>query len=151
MSNVKVTNISNQQPQDLTQNVQQKPTSQSKYTWESERKRDRTPVKGIFKYHEVPNGVLRFSYKAYEGDPVENFEFYDGRIYTIPLGVAKHLNKNGFYPHYQYQFDKYGIPIQCIEKKIRRFNFNSLEFMPEDDAGNNPDLLTVKQIQAMGL
>ena len=58
------------------------------------RDKDREKVKGIFRYHEVPGGNFSFSYRAYKEDQVENFSLNDGEVYTIPLGVARHLNKN---------------------------------------------------------
>ena len=35
--------------------------------------KDREPVKGIFKYYEVPGGCLEFNYRAYKEDPIEFF------------------------------------------------------------------------------
>jgi hypothetical protein len=45
------------------------------------RDKDRELVKGIFKYYEVPGGVMEFSYKAYKEDQVEKFTLYDGELY----------------------------------------------------------------------
>ncbi len=122
-----------------------------KLSIEEQHKRDSQPVRGVFKYHEVPNGVLRFSYRAYPQDQVQNYELFDGKIYSIPLGVAKHLNKNCWYPHFEYSFDKHGLPTQCLSKKIRRTSFQSLEFMDEDISAEENNILTIKQIQAAAL
>mgnify|MGYP001564099196 CR=1 FL=1 len=97
------------------------------------RDRDREPVKGIFRYHEVEGGSMSFSYKAYKEDPVENYELYDGQVYTVPFGVAKHLNKNGWYPVHAYTTDENGKPSMKVGQKVRRFSFQSLEFVDLDD------------------
>jgi len=62
------------------------------------------------------------------------------------IGVAKHLNKNGWYPEYGYIAGEpgtqtgYGIglggaapQIMRVSKKVRRFGFQSLEFLDIDD------------------
>lgn len=98
-----------------------------------QRDKDREMVKGIFKFHEVENGSLSFCYKLYKEDPVERYDLTDGQIYTIPLGVAKHINKNLWYPVHEYQVDEAGRPSMRIGKKIRRASFNSLEFVDIDD------------------
>jgi len=111
------------------------------------RDRDREKVKGMFKFYEVPGGMMEFSYKAYKEDEVETFALVDGECYSIPLGVAKHLNNNGWYPEYSYvpgeantqgnaaysSLSQVGNPnkpnMMRMTKKIRRFSFQSLEFM----------------------
>lgn len=97
------------------------------------REKDRQPVKGMFKFHEVPGGQLDMSIKIYPGDQVETYSFKDGEVKTIPLGVAKHLNKNGWYPEYSYVQGENLQNVATMTKKIRRFNFSSLEFMDIDD------------------
>ena len=97
------------------------------------RDKDREKVKGIFRFFECPGGTLMFSYRAYKEDNTENFSLHDGDVYTIPLGVAKHLNKNGWYPVHSYQLDETGRPIMKIGQKVRRFGFQSLEFIDLDD------------------
>lgn len=103
--------------------------------------KDREPVKGIFKYYEVPNGCLEFNYRAYKEDPIEFFSLKDGEVYTIPLGIAKHLNKSGWYPEYEYYksddttaraFSPEGH-VMRVAKKVRRYGFQSLEFVDIDD------------------
>lgn len=98
-----------------------------------QRDKDREPVKGIFRFYEVPGGGMSFSYKAYKGDPVAKYTLVDGEVYTLPLGVAKHLNKNGWYPIHQHQLDETGKPIMVLHKKKRRFGFQSLEFVDVDE------------------
>lgn len=93
------------------------------------RDKDRTPVRGKFIFHEVPNGKMEFVYRAYKGDPVEKYTMDDGEIYTVPLGVAKHLNTNCWYPSYDYKDDANGRPVCKMAQKIRRCSFQSLEFL----------------------
>ena len=109
-----------------------------------QRDKDREMVKGIFRFYEVPGGTMQFSLKLYKEDHVENFTLNDGEIYTIPLGVARHLNKNGWYPIYGYipgevrvqQGFGPGNGMQ-IAKKVRRFGFQSLEFIDHEDLTEN--------------
>src|ERR1017187_6087703 len=57
------------------------------------RDRDRVPVDGVFRHYETPGATLPFVYLKYLGDQVERYDLTDGHRYTIPYGVAKHLNK----------------------------------------------------------
>ncbi len=97
------------------------------------REKDRQPVRGKFIFHEVPGGSMSFVYKAYKGDEVERFDLRDGDVYTIPLGVAKHLNKNCWYPIHEHAMDGNGSPMSRIGQKVRRCSFQSLEFVDIDD------------------
>jgi hypothetical protein len=98
-----------------------------------QRERDRQMVRGKFIYHEVPGGTMAFPFKAYKEDGVENFTLMDGQIYSIPLGVAKHLNKNCWYPVHAYMKDNNGNPTMKVGQKVRRCSFQSLEFVDEVD------------------
>ena len=114
-----------------------------------ERDRDREKVKGIFKFHEVAGGRMKFVFKQYKGDQVEHYDLVDGDIYTLPLGVAKHLNKNGWYPVHAYTMDEDNKHSVKIGRKVRRFSFQSLEFMDGYDSiepGFN-DIVTVERIR----
>ncbi len=128
-----------------------------------ERDRDREKVRGKFIFHEVPGGAMSFVFKQYKEDPVERFDMIDGETYTIPLGVAKHLNKNGWYPEYSFMAgDKNtqnayapsigggAANIMRVGKKIRRFSFQSLEFTDIDDLSSHAapaqELVTVEQV-----
>lgn len=97
--------------------------------------RDREKVKGIFRFFECPGGLLSFVFKAYRWDPIERFDLQDGEIYTIPLGVAKHLNKNGWYPEHNYLMDETGRPHMKVGQKKTRFGFQSLEFIDPTEIG----------------
>jgi hypothetical protein len=108
------------------------------------REKDREMVRGIFRFHEVPNGTLSFSFKAYKEDPVENFTLVDGEVYTIPLGVARHLNNNCNYPIHAHAQDAEGRNVVKIGHKVQRVSFQSLEFVDIDDIGAPTNLVTVE-------
>lgn len=119
-----------------------------------QRDKDREMVKGIFHFYEVPGGSMSFVYKQYKEDPVEKFDLVDGQVYTLPLGVAKHLNKNIWYPIHAYMMDENNRPHMRINKKVRRCSFQSLEFVDIDDLSMNgthiaaphEDIVTVEKI-----
>ncbi|MDX1532849.1 MAG: hypothetical protein R3230_01430 [Nitrosopumilaceae archaeon] len=119
-----------EETQEFTKNI-------STYPWEQERIKNRKPVKGIFRFFESPGGTLRFSYLKYKGDPLEKFELTDGEVYTIPLGVAKHLRNSGWYPVHAYQLDENEKPSKKIGQKVHRFTFEPLEFVSDEEL-NNP-------------
>lgn len=136
-------------------------TPQKKTNLRYQRDRDREKVKGMFKFYEVPGGAMSFVYKAYKEDPVERYDFVDGQVYTIPFGVAKHLNHNGWYPEYGYIPGEPGTQtgfgasiggsapnMMRVTKKVHRFGFQSLEFMDDKDLPNTQpvDLVTVEQM-----
>lgn len=111
------------------------------------RDRDRELVRGRFVFYESPGAAMKFSYRAYSGDDVATYELVDNQIYSLPLGVAKHLNKNGWYPVHQYAVDEDGKPVQKIGNKVRRFGFQSLEFIDPVDIGEDVvNLTTVENI-----
>lgn len=110
--------------------------------------RDREKVKGIFRFYECQGGTLDFCFRAYKWDPVERYTFNDGEMYTIPLGVAKHLNKNGWYPEHSYLLDENGTPKQRMGQKKRRFGFQSLDFIDPAEIGESVEtqLVSVEEL-----
>lgn len=117
-------------------NSKKKSRDEVKINYQYMREKDKEPVKGVFHFYECPGAPLRFSYKAYKGDDVEDYELFDGFQYTLPLGVAKHLNKSGQVPVYEYKEDDRGMPVVLVGKKRRRYGFQSLEFIDVDDFPN---------------
>jgi len=112
-----------------------------------QRDKDREMVKGIFNFYEVPGGTMAFRIKLYKWDDVEKYELKDGETYTLPLGIAKHLNKNGSYPVHAHAVDAQGRPTFKIGQKKRRFGFQSLEFIDPDDFSTvDPGIITVENI-----
>lgn len=112
-------------------NTQPKAPVKKSHKWH--RDKDREMVKGIFNFFEVPGGSMSFVFKAYKEDQVETYHLQDGQIYTLPLGVAKHLNKNVWYPIHGYTQEENGKPSMKINERIRRCGFRSLEFVDIDD------------------
>src|ERR1700691_4362272 len=110
---------------------------------EFERKRMRKPVTGIFNYHEVQGGCISFNYKEFKGDPIEKYTMSDGVTYTVPMGVARHLNRSGSYPRYGYvKIDseianaspRDGDNLeQRVVQKVRRYSFSPLSFVDIDE------------------
>lgn len=94
-----------------------------------QRDKDREIVRGVFRFYEVPGGTMSFVFKAYKEDPVERFDMIDGQVYSVPFGVAKHLNKNGWYPIHAYAKLEDGGHMMKVNDKVRRFGFQSLEFI----------------------
>lgn len=105
--------------------------------------RDSEKVKGVFHNHECPGGDLRIPLRLYPQDEVEYYTFKDGQVTEIPLCVAKWINNNCWYPENKHAVDENGTPKVVLAKKIRRFSFESLEFVDIPDFDNVSDLVTV--------
>lgn len=104
------------------------------------RDRDSQKVKGVFRFYEVPNGNLTFFYKIYPQEPVEKYSLDDGKMYELPLGVARHLNTSGKYPVHAHKMGENDKPSIYVNKLISRYAFQSLDFMDLnqlDDAGES--------------
>lgn len=122
----------------MTQEVKSvKSADKPKLDLKKERDKDREIVKGLFKYYEQPGSFLKFNFKKYKQDQIEEYILWDNQVYSLPLGVAKHLNTNGWYPEYSYHKDDSSVKIGMnpslgnimrMSQKIRRFGFQSLEF-----------------------
>lgn len=138
-----------------TQEVPKK-TPEKKVNLKYEREKDREIVKGIFRFYEVPGGGMSFYFRKYKGDPIERFDLVDGQVYSLPLGVAKHLNTNGWYPRYEYIRGEDGViggyapqafgqarTNMRVAQKVRRFGFQSLEFCDIDEL-STPDQQVVQ-------
>jgi hypothetical protein len=117
------------------------------FNYKYQRDKDREMVRGKFIFHEVPGGGMSFNIKLYKEDQVERYDLHDGQIYTLPLGVARHLNKNGWYPVYDYMKDEQTQNVQRIGQKVRRFSFQSLEFVDVDDlTPEGKGIITVENV-----
>lgn len=122
---------------ELKQNNDKKPLTSKELKYM--RDKDRELVTGVFRFHECPNMPLKFVFRKYKDDPVETYELFDGCEYTIPLGVAKHLNKEGWYPVHEYVLNngqanpeknvKAPRERYRIARKVRRFGFQSMDFL----------------------
>jgi len=112
-----------------------------------QRDKDRQLVKGIFRFYEVPGGQMSFNFRKYKQDPIERFDMVDGGVYTIPLGVAKHLTQNGNYPVHKYIKSEDGTTSMRVGQKVNRFGFESLEFMDIEDLPNQSnEIVTVDEV-----
>lgn len=123
-----------------------KETEKNKQNLRYLRDKDREKVRGIFRFNEVPGGAMSFMYKKYKEDDLERYDFVDGEIYTIPLGVAKHLNNNCWYPVHAYEQDEAGKSLMKIGQKVRRCTFQSLEFVDIEDLEPAPNIITVEKV-----
>jgi hypothetical protein len=110
-----------------------------------QRDKNRENVRGIFKYYEVPGGTVSFVFKEFKEDQVERYDFIDGKTYSVPLGVAKHLNKRGWYPIHQHIKTEDGTAMR-IGEKVQRFGFQSLEFIDVDDLTTEPVIAMVEKV-----
>lgn len=98
-------------------------------------------VKGVFQNFECPGGTAPIFVKKYPGIAPFNMTMADGQEYEVPLYVARFLNGidataesiNGklgtcSYPVHSHIMDKDGNPTISLEKRKRRYGFQSLEF-----------------------
>jgi len=74
-------------------------------------------------------GDLQFAYHKYKGEPTRVYNFIDGESYTIPLGVAKHINNQCKYKKCKHLVDQNGKPVIAADKPIERYQFVSTDFM----------------------
>lgn len=111
---------------------------------ELQRAKDKEKVRGRFRFHEVPGGILEFVYKAYKGDPVLEYkvslgtELRDGEVYELPLGVARHLNSSGRIPENMHALDANGKNTVKLKRMVARYGFEPLDFTPVEEVGE-PD------------
>lgn len=96
---------------------------------EKARKEDAKLVRGVFKNLECPGGDVQFAYHAYKGEPTRVYHMIDGREYEIPVGVAKHINRQCKYKKSKYLVDKDGNKMLTADTPIERYQFVSGEFM----------------------
>jgi len=112
-----------------------------------ERDRDRQPVKGIFRFYEVPGGTMKFALRLYKGDHARRYKLVDGEVCSVPLGVAKHLNSSGWYPIHAHVVDANGKNIYKVNQKKQRYGFQSLEFIdPADFAVTDNTIVTATNV-----
>lgn len=86
-------------------------------------------VKGIFRCFEPLGGSMKFCFKQFPGDEVITYDLLDGKIYELPLMVAKHLKNGCNYPVHAHTMDADGVPRVDVGKKVQRCTFESLDFM----------------------
>lgn len=111
--------------------------------WEVESQK----VTGVFRDLEVgAGGNLRFSARKYQWDQTENFDFFDGHTYTIPLWVAKHLNEGCKFPVYRHNIDPNASPGEKVQQMVGQWN-HRFAFVSSDFMGiykpKSPDIIVV--------
>lgn len=97
-------------------------------------------VRGVFQNFETPGMNLELQIKKYPGH-FFHMVLEDGKECEVPLYVARHLNGidatataiNGklntcSYPQHSYILDKEGKPTVSVDKRKKRFGFQSMEF-----------------------
>jgi len=103
-------------------------------------KDDSREVKGKFLCFEPRGGSVTFPFRKYKWDDIKQYTLQDGETYTIPLGVARHLNgidilakeQNGninscSYPTHQHEQDSAGKTSITVAKYTRRYAFQTME------------------------
>ena len=101
-------------------------------------------VRGVFKFDEAPGQTLSFNFRKFFKDPIRKYSLEDGKVYTIPLAVAQHINKNMAYPIHKHIQDDTGVTSVRIGRMVHRASFQSLEF---SDIEEYPvDLVTVERV-----
>lgn len=124
-------------PQNLTFHTETKQKATPEYLKQL-REENARKVKGVFRYYEAPGQTLRFNFGGQYGyNRVDKYELTDGHMAEIPLGVARHLNKNGAYPVHKQILNEQGMPTQAISQLTHRFGFQSLEFIDETEFNEN--------------
>lgn len=96
---------------------------------EAMREEESRMVTGVFRCMEPIGGSVSFSFRKYPGEPVRRYDFEDGRTYTIPLSVARHLNSNCAWPVHKNAIDPLtDRPKPEIGKWVKRFMFQSNDY-----------------------
>jgi len=85
-------------------------------------------VKGKFTCHDPKGGSVTFPYRKYRDEVTKKYTLEDGNVYTIPLGVARHLNNCGREIS-AHLLDAEGKPMIGVGKKEYRFSFQSLDYI----------------------
>jgi len=120
-----------------------------------QREKDNRLVKGRFVYNELPGGVLAFNYLLHKGDKPIRYVMHDGGIYTVPLSVARHLNKNVAYPVYDYipgedligAQDSYEGKNMRVKRMEKRCSFEPLDFIADEELqGVESDVVSVETV-----
>jgi hypothetical protein len=96
---------------------------------EQARKKDEKMVKGIFKNLEAPGAEAMFSYRAYKEHPIRTYTLEDGKTYDLPLGVAKHINRQCRYQRCANLIDKDGKPMIGAGDPVQRYEFTPTDYM----------------------
>ena len=95
------------------------------------KKVDKKPmVDGIFRNWEIRGAPVIFSFSNSKA-PASKFTLEDGKRYTLPLEVAKHINKCT-YPVSKAKMDKDGKYIGKENEIVRRYSFRRIDDLIDD-------------------
>ena len=92
-------------------------------------KEDQKMVKGVFKNLESPGGDVTFAYRGHKGEPIRVYNLIDGETYDIPIGVARHINRQCKYMKSAHLVDRDGKPMVGAGKPTQRYEFGSTDYM----------------------
>lgn len=129
---------------DLTPKEQPKKASPGSLRYQ--RDKDRETVRGMFKNYEIPGGDASFCLRLHKGDQTKKYTMVDGQVYTIPLGVAFHLNQNCWYPVHKHVSTENGGHVMKVGQKVQRYGFQSLEFMDIDGLDESKKIVTIEHV-----
>ena len=132
------------QSQSVSKEIKKIIPEKKSFNLKYERDKDAQLVSGIPKNYESPGSAIKFSYRKYKGEPIVTYDLQDGVAVKIPLGVAKHLNANYGYPEHTHILDDQGIPVVQVKKMVKRYGFQSLEFIDESDIGSGDQTIIVQ-------
>jgi len=86
-------------------------------------------VTGIFKNLEIEGSPIKFSFsqgKRFKGKPAEVYELKDGEKYTIPLDVARHLNRCSYFASV-HEVDEKGNYLRTKKELVDRYMFRRID------------------------
>jgi hypothetical protein len=109
------------------------------------RDEDSQQVEGTFKSYESQKSI-KFSYKGHAGDQPKRHEMVDGQTYTIPIGLANHINNDCSYPVHAYTKGDDGEPSIKVGRTVQRFGFQNTNFISISDLNQHKKLITIEKI-----
>ena len=93
------------------------------------RKGDEKLVTGVFKNLEDAGAEAMFSIRLYKEHPIQTYTLEDGKTYEIPLGVARHINRQCKYQRAANLVDANGMPMVGAGTPTQRYEFVSTDYM----------------------
>lgn len=107
-----------------------KPTERD-LKWENDRLAEK--VSGVIRNNENPGNPIEFWFKGPGCPDMTKFSYKHNEQISIPLGVAKHINKSCFVVVDAYKLDKDGRPSVEAGKKMRRLSFFPFGYVDTED------------------
>lgn len=126
MAEIKETNLK----EETKQTKISKPTERD-LKWESDRLAEK--VSGVIRNNESPGNPIEFWFRGPGCPNTTKFSYKDNEQISIPIGVAKHINKSCYVAVDQYKLDKDGKPSVDVGKLMRRFSFFPFGYVDLED------------------